>query len=158
MQIIKGDLFLPNKAVSAIIITTNNIIKKNGEAVMGAGVALECKKRWPDIPFILAKQIITHKDKQVSHLKTVELNNTAIDIISFQTKTDWKLPSTMGLIVKSAHQLVEIADRMEWGTESVWLPPVGCGNGGLKWDSVRRALEPILDDRFTFVFKNQLID
>jgi len=27
----------------------------------------------------------------------------------------------------------------------------GCGNGGLSWEGVRKALEPILDDRFIVV-------
>lgn len=31
------------------------------------------------------------------------------------------------------------------------LPRPGCGNGRLRWEDVRKILEPILDDRFTVV-------
>jgi hypothetical protein len=33
-----------------IVITTNGIVNKNGEAIMGRGVALEAAKKFKDLP------------------------------------------------------------------------------------------------------------
>jgi hypothetical protein len=33
-----------------IVVTTNGIIKSNGDAVMGAGIALEAARKFPDLP------------------------------------------------------------------------------------------------------------
>jgi hypothetical protein len=48
MREITGNLFDQTNA-DAICIPTNGYVKKNGYAVMGAGVALDACKRWPGI-------------------------------------------------------------------------------------------------------------
>jgi len=49
---IHGDMFTQANAnvPDAICITTNNVVKQNGELVMGKGVALQAKQLWPWLP------------------------------------------------------------------------------------------------------------
>ena len=51
----KGNIFESN--CSVICITTNGIVKANGEVVMGAGVALYAKNIFTSIPLIMGKKI-----------------------------------------------------------------------------------------------------
>ena len=126
------------------VITTNGTVKKNGEAVMGRGCALEAKQRHPTFPLYLGKQIR-------------ECGNVVLDcgfwgegqvrLVTFPTKHNWYERSDLNLIRTSAidlHQLVEMS--YDWDT--IVMPRPGCGNGGLRWENVKPVLAPILDDRF----------
>lgn len=118
------------------VITTNAIINSKGEAVMGAGTALQAKSRYPDIP------------KQLGHLLSIYGNHVFRlnhNIISFPTKTHWKYNSDINLIKQSAREILKLLKDQN---VTVVMPPPGCGLGNLKWEDVRQVIEPILDDRF----------
>ena len=51
MKEVKGDIWKSDCDI--IAITTNGVVKKNGELVMGRGIASQAKQRYPDIPKIL---------------------------------------------------------------------------------------------------------
>jgi len=70
-------------------------------------------------------------------------------LVSMPVKHHWRDRADPELIVTSAKQLVQMADKFEW--HSIVVPRPGCGNGGLTWNDVRPLLEPIFDDRFTVV-------
>lgn len=123
-------------------VTTNGVITNDGkQLVMGKGVALEAKRRFPQLPYTLAKYV-----KQYGNRAFIL---PEFKLISFPTKTDWRLPSDMKLIVKSALETVAIADK--YNIDSIVLPAVGCGSGGLCWPNVKVMVEDIFDDRFTVV-------
>ena len=61
------------------------------------------------------------------------------------------MKSDINLIDKSIKQLVELTNQMGW--ETVVLPRIGCGNGGLNWDDVKPVIEPYLDHRFIVCHK-----
>lgn len=129
----------------AICVTTNGIVKANGELVMGAGIALAFAKRFPNLPRYLG-ECVTEKGNQVySVLPSLFTKSVA----SFPTKHHWKDQSDLKLIHTSAHQLVEKANKWRW--QKVILPRPGCGLGGLKWADVKAVIEPILDDRFYII-------
>jgi hypothetical protein len=147
MKIYAGNLF--DCDGDALCITTNNQVNGRGEAVMGRGVALEAKKRWPWLPLILGR------DRRYSravcfNITAVSLQPAEYALISFPTKTDWRFPSNLSLIATSANKLRRIAD--EFLLVNIWLSPPGCGNGGLKWPVVEKVLAKYLDDRFTIAF------
>lgn len=127
----------------AICVTTNGIVKKNGDLVMGAGIALEAKIKYPKLPKILGELVknIRNKCFYIEEFK----------IISFPTKNHFKDDSIPELIEHSALEAKEIADFFKLSTIS--LPRPGCGLGNLKWKNVKSLLEKYLDDRF-FVFHN----
>lgn len=143
---VKGDIFtmFESGEYDAICITTNGIIKKDGSAVMGAGVALEAKKRFKGIEFRLAKCLNTGGNR-VYRLGTTSNGS----VISFPTKHHYKNKSDIELIKTSSRQLMELID--EKGFNKVLITPMGCGNGGLQWDFVKSNVNDILDNRVIIV-------
>ena len=127
----------------AICITTNGYIKNNGEAVMGRGVALEAKQRFPDLAWQLGLKI----DEFGNHVQLIHLNPF---LYSFPVKHNWWERAELDLIERSAHELMSHIQSARF--EHVLLPRPGCGNGGRDWETeVKPILEPILDDRVAVV-------
>lgn len=135
------------------VITTNGTVKKNGEAVMGRGCALEAKQRYPEVPALLGlllKNAIL--GNHVHFIMTLPGDERHIETLySFPVKHNWFEKAAISLIERSARELIfqmdDLRDRGH-GRDVIVLPRPGCGNGGLKWDDVRLVLAPILDDRF----------
>lgn len=128
----------------AIVITTNGIIRKNGRAVMGAGIAKATRDRYTDIDLKLGKYLSKYGNRAFYMGKYDDQI-----VLTFPTKHDWKDKSDIELIKTSAEQIVAICDK--WHIEKVYLPRPGCSNGGLKWEDVKSVIEPILDDRFIVI-------
>lgn len=141
MKELTGDLWDFHARGCFICITTNNTIKKNGECVMGRGIAAQAKKRFAQLPFLLGDKI-----QRVGNGVHVF---GALHLIMFPVKWNWNERADLALIQVSAQQLVDYCDQCK--VNEVYLPRPGCGNGGLRWSVVKPFLEPILDDRFTIV-------
>jgi len=150
MQEIKNDIwnFLTNPETDAICITTNGIVKKNGDLVMGKGIALEAKLKFPALPQIFGNKIklLGHK---LHYTSTLYNNLKPLFLIAFPTKFHYKDPSDINLIKKSCQELIEFCDTMK--LKKIYLPRPGCGNGGLDWNNVKKELSSLLDDRFIIV-------
>ncbi len=130
--------------VDAICITTNCIVKADGTAVMGKGNALEARNRFPGIDKTLGNRI------KAGNPCSIIAADSFTQIISFPTKHDWRNPSDLGLIEKSAAKIRKIADFYKW--TNIAFPPPGCGNGGLKWSMVYPILDKYFDNRFIVCF------
>ena len=141
-----GNMF--NFQADAYCVTTNGIVKSNGRAVMGAGVALSAATIYPDCDKHLGRFIRANGHKVGVFHTTNNLDNN-ISLISFPTKYHWKDPSDIKLIEKSAKELMEIIDKNLYNVVVLTRPGVGCG--GLKWEDVKKVIEPILDDRVIIV-------
>jgi len=124
----KGDLWTYPAAWR--IITTNGVVKGNGEAVMGAGCALAAKQRFPYLP----KQLGNALERYGNHLFIFG----QYSIITFPTKNEWRDSSDLGLIEHSTEELLDcLMNRtMTKNTaENVHvMPRPGCGYGGLRWE------------------------
>jgi len=142
MKEITGNMF--DMKADAYCITTNGMIKGNGRAVMGAGVALSAVKKFPACDKFLGDFI-----NKNGHIVGVFYIADSTDLISFPTKYHWKNPSDIKLIKKSAKELMELIEKNKYN--KVILPRPGCANGGLLWDDVKKLIEPILDDRVIVV-------
>lgn len=142
-----GNYFdLPGENESCTV-TTNGILKYNGNLVMGAGIAKAAAERYPELPEVLGKFV----HKSGNHVYAVQTAKGQM-IFSFPTKHHWKDPSDLGLILRSAKELVQLADYYQLTT--VYSVRPGCSNGKLDWESqVREPLSRILDDRFIIVSK-----
>lgn len=138
----------------ARVVTTNGFVKKDGRGVMGRGVALQATRRYPGIDGVLGAQL-SAKGNHVWILNADEPQPPEFHhkniVLSFPVKHNWWEQADLSLIVRSARELITLADVYpEWRT--IVLPRPGCGNGGLSWDNVKPAIEGILDDRFVVVF------
>lgn len=148
MRILHGDI-LNMGDVDAICVTTNGIRRKDGTAVMGAGIARAAALRYPGLERELGN--LLEADGNRVHLLhrggDEPWASEPRDIVSFPTKEHWRDPSTMDLVGRSACELVALADLRGW--TRVALPQPGCGLGGLDWETqVGPLLEDLLDDRF----------
>lgn len=149
MRTATGDLW--TYPAQAIVIPINWRTKKNGEAVMGAGVAKQAAQRWPWLPRHLGLEIAASKAPKFCIDLTARMESDGPVILSVPTKRDWRDPADLGLIALAPAFLVTMADHYDWQT--VALPRLGCGLGQLRWEDVRPVLAPILDDRFVVVTK-----
>jgi len=108
---------------------------------MGKGLALQAKEKFPELPLELGTRI-THYGNKVFVFMLYRL-------IMFPVKSVWYENAKLELIEKSCKELKEIFRyNLSDLPVPVYLPKVGCGNGGLNWNEVKPILEKILDDRF----------
>lgn len=133
----QGDIW--TSGADVICITTNGVLKRNGELVMGKGIALEAIQKFPTLGKLLG-----HHVKCNGNIPTV-IDFGDVKIASFPTKHHWKFNSDIQLIEESAILLKNI---LPFDVKHVAMSRVGCGNGNLDWNDVKKVLEPILDDRF----------
>jgi O-acetyl-ADP-ribose deacetylase (regulator of RNase III) len=107
---------------------------------MGKGIALSFKERFPDMFFDYKA-----KCKNGEHvIGEPYLYKPQMPpwIINFPTKIHWKNPSRLEWIVSGLQYLDSHYE--EWNLESLAMPMLGCGNGGLSATEVL----PIMQDTF----------
>jgi len=142
IEFVQGDIF--DKEVDIRINTVNCV------GVMGAGVALAFKQRYPEM----------FKDYQ-SACKSGLVRPGVMHIwrslegdwiINFPTKRDWKEPSRYEDIDSGLDDLRQYLNSV--GPVTVALPALGCGHGGLDWnrvsDMISRKLEGISAHIYVF--------
>lgn len=154
MKQIIGNMWDIYRQYDAICCTTNNVVKQNGELVMGAGVAKSFAKKYPWLPKNWGDRVKKHMDKYPEDHPTVfiTLMRQRPHLVYFGTKYDWNDYSDLNLIKNAAQGLFMLTEILDW--KSVLLPRPGCDNGGLEWDEVKPVLESWLsDDRFTVIRK-----
>ncbi len=149
MKEITGDIWDFHEKGCWIVITTNGNVKANGEAVMGKGIALQAKTRFPALPLDLGRRI---KGCAMSYGEWSEGNNLKVfhqyRIITFPTKHNWWEKADLVLIEESCRQLQAACHGNQ---DTKYLVRPGCGIGGLDWKDVKPILEKYLDDRFIVV-------
>lgn len=125
-------------------ITTNGALRKNGNAIMGKGVALEARRRYPSLEVILGRMIREYGNH------VFKLGN---GLVSFPTKNHWREDGDIELIRRSAQELVFLLkdDR----ANRVLLTRPGCGNGGLQWAGVKPLIQDILSDSKFIIVNNE---
>lgn len=136
MKYVTGNLLEAN--TEAIVNTVNTV------GVMGKGIALQFKERFP-MNFKLYADACKKGTIGIGKLFVVKEN--LVDggekyIINFPTKTEWFKKSQYNYIEEGLKDLVNIIK--EFRIASIALPPLGCGNGGLKWDKVKAMIEHYL--------------
>ncbi|MBW8752940.1 MAG: macro domain-containing protein [Sphingomonadales bacterium] len=119
-----GDIFASD--VQTLCNTVNCV------GVMGKGVALEFKKRFPHMARDYAARCV-RKEVRLGE-PYLYADETRVRILNFPTKGHWRSSSRLADIERGLDYLaIHVA---EWGIKSLALPPLGCGNGGLAWSEV----------------------
>lgn len=142
-EVFEIDLFA--YPADAVCIPVNWTTKRDGTAVMGAGVAKQAAERWPWLPEGLGALIRRHE------LAVHAWDNSVASgphVVCLPTKRHFRDPADPSLIEAMVRQLVWFVDAYGWQT--VALPRLGCGErtGRLDWADVKPILERHLDDRF----------
>ncbi len=118
-----GNIFESN---CTTIVNTINCV-----GVMGKGIALEFKKRYPD----MFMDYVQKCDKgEIRPGEPYVFQNGEISILNFPTKDHWRSPSRLSYVEDGLDWFVE--NYGKYDIHSIAFPPLGCGNGGLSWDVV----------------------
>ena len=128
-----------NADVEALVNTVNCV------GVMGRGIALQFKKRFPknfDEYAIACQQKEVIPGKMFVH-RTGSMINPRF-IINFPTKRHWRGTSRIEDIESGLSDLKQVIIRN--AIKSIAIPPLGCGLGGLDWKIVRPKIENALQD------------
>lgn len=142
-----GDIL---QADAQALVNTVNCV-----GVMGRGIALQFKNRFPE-NFKAYAAACTREEVKPGRMfvfETGTLGNPKL-IINFPTKRHWRGKSRMEDVDSGLRALVaEIRTR---GIRSIAIPPLGSGLGGLTWADVRPRIEAALaeiDGLHTIVFE-----
>lgn len=126
-----GDMFSSN--ADAIVNTVNCV------GVMGKGVALEFKRRWPE-NYKFYKRACDKRELRPGAVLTFDRGGIFESeppryLINFPTKDHWRAKSKIEYIETGLDSLVVEIKKLS--IKSIALPPLGCGNGGLDWKIVK---------------------
>lgn len=129
----RGDL-LAQENVDAIVNTVNCV------GVMGKGIALQFKNKWPE-NFKAYKTACDRGEVRLGRMFVYDSGGLLKPnfIINFPTKQHWRGKSEIGSIRTGLVDLIEQVRRLR--IRSIAIPPLGCGNGGLNWSDVRPMIE-----------------
>jgi O-acetyl-ADP-ribose deacetylase (regulator of RNase III) len=137
MKYIKGNLLVA--PTQALVNTVNTM------GVMGKGIALQFKERFPENR-VAYERACKAGEVKIGKMLVVPENTTSGEkiIINFPTKTEWFKKSKYSYIEEGLIDLVHVIK--EFNIKSIAIPPLGCGNGGLQWTKVKIMIENHLED------------
>lgn len=167
MRIVRGDIWDYHRRGAFVVVPTNTCTRADGTAVMGAGLAKQAAERFPQLPeaygFVLCEiDPLTGEEATPEEWHNPELPwiYEPERLVLFPTKCEWRKGSMLKLI----HQNLE-SFTQQWGSFNaeqmraarkgpfVAWPMLGCGLGGLNWETeVRPLMERYLQcERFAVV-------
>jgi O-acetyl-ADP-ribose deacetylase (regulator of RNase III) len=112
----------------------------NCEGFMGKGIAYQFKQKFPENEKYY-KKVCQKGEMKIGKVLLFEENDKII--ANFPTKVKWREKSEYDFIEKGLDDLKDkiLANEID----SVAMPPLGCGNGGLLWDKVKAIIIEKLD-------------
>ncbi len=139
----RGNMF-DEKNWDFMVVTTNT------KSTMGKGLALECKKRFPEI----FKQYKEECQRRMYQPGKIYIYNTFFEnkerfILSFTTKDDWRQPGKYEWVQSGLEAMHKLFHNISIGNQKfcrVLVPAVGCGCAGLDWEIVKPMIIKSLGD------------
>ena len=127
-----GDIFT---AETRAIVNPVNCV-----GVMGSGLALKFKDKYPD-NFIAYKKACNVGEVVMGEMFVHDEGFFARPryIINFPTKQHWRNNSNLADIENGLDSLVHVVRQR--GIQSLALPAIGCGLGGLEWSEVIKLIK-----------------
>lgn len=131
----KGNLLEAD--VDAMVNTVNCV------GVMGKGIALQFKQAYPE-NYRAYRQACEAGNVKPGRMFTFDFgkDHRPRYVINFPTKRHWKGNSKIADIESGLQDLATKLNDLR--VQSVALPPLGCGHGGLEWSQVRSAIQGAL--------------
>ena len=128
IHVLLGDLF--DSEAQTWVNTVNCV------GIMGKGVALGFKKRFPEMFEDYERRC---REGEVRLGRPYLLKRLIQPwIINFPTKNHWRQVTNINDVVAGLEYL--LANYKDWGITSLAVPPLGCGNGQLEWRVVGPTL------------------
>ena len=151
----RGDIWLLHDVGWYIGDPSNAYVKPNGCNVMGRGISLQARTRFPGVDAWYGKQLLEQVRPTLAAGRRVRLSDLDLGalvvvndehrLVFLPVKTNWQEQAVRSLIEYSLAGLhVTLVERPEL---RVALPRLGCGNGGLDWegdDGVRMLVRAFL--------------
>lgn len=133
-------------SMDAVLVNTVNTV-----GVMGKGIALQFKDEFPHNFEVYADacrkgELVPGKLLVVKDFSPKYGEKT---IVNFPTKVHWRNPSEYEYIEKGLMALRKLL--VEEKVESISIPPLGCGNGGLDWVRVKPMIAEALKNLETCI-------
>lgn len=124
--------------VDALVNTVNTV------GVMGKGIALQFRRAYPAMfdEYERAAQAGQIRPGKVQIWYTNAMQGPRF-VINFPTKRHWRSPSRLDDISAGLDDLARVVRDL--GIESIAVPPLGAGNGGLEW----RAVWPLIEQKLS---------
>ncbi len=128
VKVVIGDMF---QSGAQTLVNTVNCI-----GIMGKGIALEFKKRFP----VMYDDYVRRCGAGQVKLGEPYVFRRLVPpwILNFPTKDHWRSISRLEDIVRGLQYLER--HYREWGVTSLAVPPLGCGQGQLEWRVVGPTL------------------
>lgn len=128
VTVLVGNLF--DSKAQTLVNTVNCV------GVMGKGIALEFKQRFPE----MYADYVERCQRQAVKLGEPYVYRTLFPpwVLNFPTKEHWRSDTNLQDIIRGLEYL--IAHYREWGITSLAVPPLGCGYGQLEWRIVGPTL------------------
>ena len=139
MKLKQGNIFDDFDTLDYVGITTNSMINKNGELIMGAGVAKQAKLHNKHLPLLFGSQI--KGNNCVGGYYGVLIQGK---YLAFQTKRNWRDNSDIQDVINSINILKN--EAMKNGNKVFGLPFPAINNGGLSWKDVIKYLDVLPDN------------
>ena len=128
VEVVLGDMF--ESPAQTLVNTVNTV------GIMGKGVALEFKRRYPDMFEDYQRRCA--RGEVALGVPYLYRRSDPPHILNFPTKGHWRAVSRLKDIVRGLDYLENHLEA--WGITSLAVPPLGCGQGGLEWSVVGPTL------------------
>jgi O-acetyl-ADP-ribose deacetylase (regulator of RNase III) len=122
-----GDILAWAPRVQALVNPVNTV------GVMGKGLALQFKNAWPD-NFVAYRDACNRRQVKLGKM-FVHTSAKSPLIINFPTKDHWRQRSQLDDIATGLDDLIAVVQTFQ--IQSIAIPPLGCGLGGLNWQQVK---------------------
>lgn len=113
----------------------------NCEGIMGKGLALQIKLKYPQT---FKDYVKSCKEKKLCIGQIHYYKENEKIIINFPTKDKWRNKSKITYITDALPKLIELIKQLQ--IKSIAIPPLGCGLGGLDWKEVKEVLVSYLEE------------
>ena len=139
VTLIEGDMFNSDRQTLTVSVNT--------KGVMGKGLASQAKYLFPDV-YVQYQDVCRQGKLKVGKPVLVKsrtsLRSALSDLVDdssqqawfllFATKQDWRQKSRIEYVTSGLEYLIK--HNKQWGIDSLALPALGCGLGGLEWEVV----------------------
>jgi O-acetyl-ADP-ribose deacetylase (regulator of RNase III) len=127
ISVVQGNILRAD--VDALVNTVNTV------GVMGKGIALQFKRAYPAM-FKAYEDAVNTGEVRLGKMHVWETGQMSGPrfVINFPTKGHWRARSRLKDIEAGLADLIQVV--REKRINSIAVPPLGCGNGGLNWADV----------------------